>query len=183
MFRIAQILSSLTAFWLIQACGSTSVGFSSTQEIAVEIFGVHRAKEDGPGTTSPKSIAMTFEKLVIVDDEGTESELAPDDEEEVNIISRPQIVFKESLADYDGTVVSRLKAHFSTEATATGKYKIRPLDLETGIYTTSKEFTVSKAKSYTMTIELEWLNTVVVDDDAADEVFVEPSAEVSIDEN
>jgi hypothetical protein len=183
MLRIAQIMSTFFVGSLVQGCGSDSLSFSSSQEIAVEIFGVHRATEEAPGTTSPRAIAMTFEKLVLVDENGTESELAPDETEEVSVISRPQIVFKESLKDYEGTVISSITAHFSKDTTATGKYKVRPLELATGTYATSKEFTVSKAKSYTMTIELEWLNTAVIDDDAADEVFVEPDAEVSLIEN
>jgi hypothetical protein len=174
-------LSGLTTILLgsfLGACGAAS--FDTSQKLNLEIQGVHRAPPAGTGDSSPKTMQLTFASLNLTDSDGQVVDLSPEEPLVVNVINRPEVFLEADLKEYDGKTFSSVALGFSSVAEVSGRYKIRPMDLTTSTFTESTGFTVSDAKSFTLRIEIEWLNTAFTDETLLDEVFVEPGFELKL---
>jgi hypothetical protein len=161
----------LLVFALLASCGSTS--FDTSSAISFEIQGVYKKPAVATGTASPKWMSMTVEKIELLNGE-TATELDLLEAKTFNVISRPQIFYLQDMELLIGNSYTGVRVTFNETAKISGKYYIRPITLSTPIQTADSAFTVAASKNIVAQFLLYWQHTVVIDEEALDEEFLEP---------
>jgi hypothetical protein len=161
----------LLVFALLASCGSTS--FDTSSSISFEIQGVYKKPAVATGTASPKWIEVTVEKVELLNGE-TATELDLLEAKTFNVIARPQIFYLQDIEPLIGNSYTGVRVTFNETARISGKYYTRPMTFSSPIQTADLAFTIAESQSVVAEFLLYWQHIVVVDEEALDEIFLEP---------
>jgi len=179
---VKRVLTYLSLF-LITSCGN-GLSLTTKQEIEVVIYGVNTAPESATGTQSPQFYELQFVNLVLITSDAEPVTFTPTTTETYKVINRPQIVYAESVSDYEGTEFSSAAATFTETVTVGGKYSTDySLTLTNPVFDVAKSFSVETGKGLKMTVLVNWKNTVIRDETAGTEEIQQPEFSVDIDSN
>jgi len=179
---IRQLLTYLVLI-LATSCGN-GLSLTNEQEIEVVIYGVNTAPDSATGNQSPQFYELQFVNLILNQTSGDPVTLTPSSTETYKVINRPQIVYSESISDYESVEFSSAAATFTDAVVVGGKYRSDyTLTLTDPVFEVTEAFSVEKGKGLKMTILINWNNTVVRDETAETEEIQQPTFDVSIESN
>ncbi len=168
------------ALSVLTGCGDT-FSLSLKEKLLVAMVGAFEAPEGAEGNAEPRSMRFILEKVTLISEDSTETELYEDDPAEFNIISRSQIIAEADVSEHVGVSFSGIRVTFSPDATVVGKIDenmvvtLTQTDLQYG-----QPFTIEKAKELRLNIKTQWKNIVTVDEAAKTETAIAPSFALEI---
>jgi hypothetical protein len=165
---------------LLTGCSDT-FSLSLKEKLLVSMVGIFEAPEGAEGNSEPRSMSFTLEKVTLIAEDGSETEMYEDDPAEFAIINRSQIIAEADAADYVGDSFSGIRVTFSPDVTVVGKVDdsmVVTLTQSDLLY--SEAFTFEKAKELRFNIKTQWKNTITFDEAANTETAVPPSFDLEI---
>ena len=138
---------------------------SSTETLTLLMVGVFEKSPDAAGNAEPKKMtfSLTGAELLLAD--GTAVDLwEGGDPAYHTVISRPQIVYEKSLADYVGKSFTTLRLTFDPTVTGSGKYEE---EIAVTLPNPTPDFistlTIEKGKSIEITANVQWKDLITRD--------------------
>ncbi len=170
----------LTTFTGLTGCAET-FSLSLKEKLLVAMFGAFEAPEGSEGNAEPRSMSFTLEKVTLIADDGTETEMYEDEPAAFSIVNRSQIIAEADLAEQVGESYSSIRVTLSPEATVVGKIEdsmVVTLGQSELLYT--EVFSIEKAKELRLNIKTQWKNIVTYDEAAGTETATAPTFSLEI---
>jgi hypothetical protein len=142
------------------------------------MYGVSKSPDGATGTRDPKFQIYELLKVDIVSEDGATSTNLFDGEEQqiFRIVDREQLIYSKKIKELVGNSYSSVQLSFAPEVSGgDSEDKALTFNLSNPILTLPQSFAVTKAKSLTLQIKINWGNTL------SDEAMTEPQYTLSMD--
>jgi hypothetical protein len=169
----------IISIYCLTACGLTQ---QPEPVIEVLMYALPKASEASEGTFTPRYYDITVNTITLFladNAEGIVIDVTED--EKFRIIAREQIVLSSSIADYEDAQLVGVGIELEPEFTAAGKYRSNHiLTFQESNIRHTQDVLIEKNRSLKLDIQLNWLNTVTLDEEIKDESLISPDINISL---
>jgi hypothetical protein len=153
---------TITIFLSLLGCGA-SLTDATKQTLTIEMLGAHKSKTGADGTSNPQWQVYTLTGVSFLSADATETSTLSEDglENEFKIIDRAQIIFKKDIKDLVDKEFSAVTVNFDEEVTGgSAASDSMSFVMTNPDLVLTKEFAVTSGRSLTLTISVNWKNSV-----------------------